>query len=165
MENNIWNSLISKLPNPHFLQTYEWGKVKAKYGWSPLYAVWTEKQFSVFGDQPTVTENCLAAALILKRQILRNGFAARLSIFYSPKGPLLDWSNESLRTRVLDDLQSFAKKQGAIFFKMDPDIVLGTGVPSSEEERIDPNGQAQEHDRRERAGTGVCPYADDEGRR
>src|SRR5262245_48297647 len=35
-----WNSLISNLPNPHFLQTYEWGQVKAKYGWTPLYAVW-----------------------------------------------------------------------------------------------------------------------------
>src|SRR6266540_7154830 len=83
-----------------------------------------------------------AAALILKRQILRNGFAAHLSILYSPKGPMLDWSNEFLRSRVLDDLQSFAKKQGAIFLKMDPDVVLGTGVPSSENEVIDHSGQA-----------------------
>ena len=148
MENNIWNSLISTLPNPHFLQTYEWGEVKAKYGWSPLYAIWTEKQFSVISNQSTGTESWLldtdhfiAAALILKRQILRNGLAARLSILYSPKGPLLDWSNESLRTRVLDDLQSFAKRQGAIFLKMDPDVVLGTGVPSSQEERVDHVGQ------------------------
>src|SRR5215204_6296345 len=82
-----------------------------------------------------------AAALILKRQILRNGFASRLSILYAPKGPLLDWTNESLRTRVLNDLQSFAKKQGAIFLKMDPDVVLGTGVPTSEDEVVDNNGQ------------------------
>ena len=40
---NLWNSIISKLPNPHFLQTYEWGQVKAKYGWSPLYAIWDEQ--------------------------------------------------------------------------------------------------------------------------
>jgi len=40
MPNSIWNSLISKLPNPHFLQTYEWGQVKAKYGWESLYVVW-----------------------------------------------------------------------------------------------------------------------------
>jgi lipid II:glycine glycyltransferase (peptidoglycan interpeptide bridge formation enzyme) len=32
----------------------------------------------------------------------------------------MDWTNESLRKRVLDDLQSFAKKQGAIFLKLDP---------------------------------------------
>jgi peptidoglycan pentaglycine glycine transferase (the first glycine) len=149
VENNFWNSLISNLPNPHFLQTYEWGQVKSKYGWSPVYAVWTENQFSVFSDQSPLTKNwllstehCLAAALILKRQILQNGFAARLSILYSPKGPLLDWSNEPLRNRVLNDLQSFAKKQGAIFLKMDPDIVLGTGIPSTEEDIIDQQGQA-----------------------
>jgi lipid II:glycine glycyltransferase (peptidoglycan interpeptide bridge formation enzyme) len=84
----------------------------------------------------------VAAALILKRQILRNGFAARLSILYSPKGPLLDWTNEPLRTRVLDDLQSFAKKQGAIFLKCDPDVVLGRGVPASGEDAEDQSGSA-----------------------
>lgn len=83
-----------------------------------------------------------AAAMVLQRQVLRNGFAARLSILYSPKGPLLDWSNEFMRSRVLDDLQSFAKGQGAIFLKMDPDVVLGTGVPSSGDDVVDHNGQA-----------------------
>jgi len=141
MESNIWNSIISSLPNPHFLQTYEWGQVKAKYGWSPLYAVWTKDQFSVTDDCSLLTDDYVAAALILKRQILRNGFAARLSILYSPKGPLLDWTNESLRNRVFNDLQPYAKKRGAIFLKMDPDVVLGRGVPFSEDEVVDDNGQ------------------------
>jgi len=145
VESNNWNSIISKLPSPHFLQTYEWGQVKAKYGWQPIYVVWDEQgnmkvetdvdRLSSFGFQPS------AAALILKRQIIRNGFAARLSILYSPKGPLLDWTNETLRTRVLNELQSFAKQQAAIFLKMDPDVVLGTGVPNSEDEVVDNNGQ------------------------
>ena len=82
----------------------------------------------------------VATALILKRQIISNAFAARLSILYAPKGPVLDWTNESLRNRVLNDLQSLAKKQGAIFLKMDPDVVLGTGVPAGEV--IDNGGQA-----------------------
>jgi len=147
VESNLWNSIVSKLPNPHFLQTHEWGQVKAKYGWSPLYAVWTKDRFSVISDRSTdnlslITDHFVAAALILKRQILRNGFAARLSILYSPKGPLLNWTNEPLRNRVLDDLKSFAKKQGAIFLKMDPDVVLGTGVPQSEEDVINNGGQA-----------------------
>jgi len=143
---NNWNSSISKLPNPHFLQTYEWGQVKAKYGWQPIYVVWDEQgnmkvetdinRLSSFVFPPS------AAALILKRQILRNGFAARLSILYAPKGPLLDWTNESLRIRVLNDLQSFAKQQGAIFLKMDPDVVLGTGVPEGVDDAIDNSGQS-----------------------
>src|SRR5215213_4768438 len=83
-----------------------------------------------------------AAALVLKRQILRNGFAARLSILYSPKGPLLDWSNKFLRDRILSDLQAFAKREGAIFLKMDPDVVLGTGIPSSEDDILEKSGLA-----------------------
>ncbi len=140
MNNLSWNILISTLPNPHLLQTHEWGQVKAKVGWAPHYLVWTPNRFSVFSDQSSVTEhwslnadNCEAACLILKRAIPIRGFAARLSVLYAPKGPLLDWSNEPLRKRVLDDLQSFAKKQGAIFLKMDPDVVLGTGVPGAED--------------------------------
>ena len=65
-----------------------------------------------------------------------------MSIFYAPKGPLLDWANESLRTRVLNDLQAFAKKQGAIFLKIDPDIVLGRGIPNSEGDVTENSGQA-----------------------
>jgi lipid II:glycine glycyltransferase (peptidoglycan interpeptide bridge formation enzyme) len=145
MENNIWNSLISRLPNPHFLQSYEWGQVKAKYGQQPIYLVWNSEgkmqaetdvsKLSSFAFYPS------AAALVLKRQILRNGFAARLSILYSPKGPLLDWANEPLRSHVLNGLQSFAKQQGAIFLKMDPDVVLGTGTPANET-TINLRGQA-----------------------
>jgi peptidoglycan pentaglycine glycine transferase (the first glycine) len=144
VESRLWNSLISTLPTPHFLQTYEWGQVKAKYGWTPLYAVWdAQGKWKVESDpsQLSTFPSPIAAALILKRQILRNGFAAQLSILYAPKGPLLDWTNESLRTRVLNDLQSIAKKQGAIFLKMDPDVVLGMGAPQSEDHVTEPDGQ------------------------
>ena len=144
MEGNSWNSIISKLPNPHFLQTYEWGQVKEKYGWRPLYAVWSADGSWKVGSDPnqfSTLQSPVAAALILKRQILRNGFTARVSILYAPKGPLLDWTNETLRNRVLNDLQTFAKKEGAIFLKMDPDVVLGTGVPAREDDVIDHSGQ------------------------
>jgi lipid II:glycine glycyltransferase (peptidoglycan interpeptide bridge formation enzyme) len=145
VESNNWNSLISRLPNPHFLQTYEWGQVKAKYGWSPLYAVWSaDGKWKVESDPNLLStfHSPVAAALILKRQILRTSFAKRLSILYSPKGPLLDWTNEALRKRVLSDLQTYAKQQGAIFVKVDPDVVLGTGVPFSEGDVPESNGQA-----------------------
>jgi len=143
VESSVWNSLISRLPNPHFLQTYEWGQVKAKYGWQPIYLIWDETgKMKEERSLPSFDFHPSAAALILKRQILRNGFAARLSILYTPKGPLLDWTNEALRNRVLNDLESFAKKQGAIFLKMDPDVILGTGIPLSNDDLVDSGGQA-----------------------
>jgi peptidoglycan pentaglycine glycine transferase (the first glycine) len=132
MNPSSWNQFIASLPNPHLLQTFEWGQVKARYGWSPFYAIWTEDQFSVFSDQSSVPEHSLAACLVLKRTIPIRGFAARLCVLYCPKGPLFDWTNEPLRKRMLDDLQYFAKKQGAIFLKVDPDVVLGTGIPGAQ---------------------------------
>lgn len=138
-----WNRLIARLPNPHFLQTWEWSQVKAKYGWRPFYLVWDEDgkmeerdPLSSFSFSPS------AACLVLKRSIPIRGLAARLSVLYAPKGPLLHWTNDSLRRRVLDDLQSFAKRQGAIFLKMDPDVVLGMGVPGADGSFADAGGAA-----------------------
>ncbi len=124
-----WNDLISNLPKPHLLQTWEWAQVKAKYGWEPMPFIWNDG------------ERTVASAMILKRRIPIGGMAARMSILYIPKGPLLDWSIEPLRERVLDDLQTFAKRHGAIFLKIDPDVVLGTGIPEGGEDVINNDGQ------------------------
>jgi peptidoglycan pentaglycine glycine transferase (the first glycine) len=145
VESNYWNSIISHFPNPHFLQTHEWGQVKAKYGWTPIYAMWdADGKWNVERDPNALStfHSPVAAALILKRTIPMGGMSARLSILYAPKGPLLDWGNESLRNRVLNDLQAIAKKESAIFLKIDPDVVLGTGIPSSQDEVTDNSGQA-----------------------
>jgi lipid II:glycine glycyltransferase (peptidoglycan interpeptide bridge formation enzyme) len=138
VNSNSWNQIISQLPDPHFLQTYEWGQVKAKYGWKPIYLIWTEdgkwRLESDVNQLSTFHSPIVAACLVLKRTILRNAFAARMSILYAPKGPLLNWEDEPLRKRVFDDLQSFAKKQGAIFLKIDPDVILGRGIDVSQDD-------------------------------
>ena len=143
-----WNDLISNLPNPHLLQTREWSQVKAKYGWEPTYIIWLNTSYrSYTSDQLDKLDlsdlsDIVAAALVLKRHVPIGGFAARLNILYIPKGPLMDWSDEPLRERVLDDLQAFAKRQGAIFLKIDPDVRLGTGIPRGDDDVIDDGGQA-----------------------
>ena len=143
MTQNLWNQLIAALPNPHFLQTYEWGQVKAAYGWQPHYLVWDDVGFSVSTDFSTLPLRPVkAAALVLKKTVPTRGLAARLCILYAPKGPLLDWGDEALRTQVLDDLQRFARQQGAIFLKLDPDVALGTGIPGTETDCAEPGGEA-----------------------
>jgi len=141
-----WNSLISALPNPHFLQTYEWAQVKAAGGWQPYYAIWTsdgnchiEQEVELLSSHQS---SIVAACLILKRSTSIAGPGAKLCMFYCPKGPLLDWTDVSLRRRVLDDLQSFARAQGAIFLKIDPDVVLGRGLPGAEDEIVEADGSS-----------------------
>lgn len=114
-----WDSLVAGFPEAHLLQSWEWANVKKDVGWEPMPYVWEGEDSRT---QPS------ALAMILKRRIAMGGFSARLSILYCPKGPILDWANLSLRVSVLNDLQSFSKKQGAIFLKMDPDIIPGRGA-------------------------------------
>jgi peptidoglycan pentaglycine glycine transferase (the first glycine) len=116
-----WNTAISRLTHAHILQTAEWGAVKETHGWKAIPQVWTD------GDG----ELC-AAALVLKRTISFGGFSAKLHILYVPRGPILDWRNENLQRKVLEDLKSLASKQGAIFIKIDPDVPLGFGIPESD---------------------------------
>jgi lipid II:glycine glycyltransferase (peptidoglycan interpeptide bridge formation enzyme) len=62
---------------------------------------------------------------------------------YLPKGPLLrDWGDEKLRQLVLSDLIKLARRKGAIFLKMDPDIPLGSGIPGTPEGQENPLGAA-----------------------
>ena len=140
-----WNMLISRLPNPHLLQTWEWSQVKAKYGWEPMPFIWLKISYK--SDKSDLVNeldlsDIVAAAMVLKRRIPIRGFGARLNILYIPKGPVMDWSDEPLRERVLNDLQAFAKRQSAIFLKIDPDVVLGTGIPDGTDDVIDTGGQA-----------------------
>lgn len=114
-----WDLLIADLPGAHILQTWEWGQFKAAYGWRPLHQVWRDAQGKV-----------CAAALVLRRSA-----PGGLSVLYVPRGPLVDWNDTTLSHRVVNDLQNLARSQGAIFIKMDPEIILGTGIPGSADDR------------------------------
>jgi lipid II:glycine glycyltransferase (peptidoglycan interpeptide bridge formation enzyme) len=118
-----WDSLIANLPHSHILQTWEWGAFKSRHGWSARRLVWHDDH-----HRP------VAAAQILQRRLLPAPFrlpppASRHlpSVLYVPKGPLLDWADEVLQARVLDDLQSLARRERALFVKIDPDLSATEG--------------------------------------
>jgi len=124
-----WNEHIQHLPGAHALQTREWADVKTKFGWTPNPLLWQSESGEVN-----------AAALILQRSIPIRPFQLNLSVMYAPRGPLLDWSNEDLARRVLDDIQAFAKQNKAIFVKIDPDLPIGSGIPGEDEAIDNPVG-------------------------
>lgn len=125
-----WNRIILGLPDPHFLQTWEWAQIKSQFGWTSQPLIWIAKSGSV-----------TAACMVLKRQVISRGFAARLSILYAPKGPLMNWDDATLRMRVLTDIQGFAHSQGAVFLKIDPEVRVGTGLPGEQDDLDYPAGQ------------------------
>ncbi len=140
-----WNSDIANFPGAHILQTWEWSKVKSQFGWQPSYLYWISEPdgYKEIHNQHLTQKqqgNLAAAALALRRNITIGGFSHRMGIVYVPKGPLLDWSNTRLRRQVLQDLNHFAVNHNAIFIKIDPDFVLGTGVPGSAEAAEAPLG-------------------------
>jgi peptidoglycan pentaglycine glycine transferase (the first glycine) len=98
-----WNTALMALPYRHVLQSWEWGQFKSRWGWSPRYFI---------------NEEHTAAALVLRRTFS----PLKLNILYVPKGPVLDYSDRTLVDRVLGDLIAVAKRDRAIFIKIDPDL-------------------------------------------
>ncbi len=135
MTPETWDATLAELPGAHILQTEEWGQLKALVGWKPIFKRWAGTDGQV-----------VAAAMVLQREVPTRGFAARLRILYAPKGPILNWGNAELRKMVLKDLEQLARKQRAIFIKVDPDVIVGTGIPGSGEQQTDPAGEAVSQD-------------------
>jgi peptidoglycan pentaglycine glycine transferase (the first glycine) len=125
-----WNSAAASLPGAHILQSWEWGQFKAISGWQPLPQLWRDEQGQV-----------RAAALVLRRTVLRRFIPGGISVMYVPRGPLVDWNDQTWAPQVIEDLQVLARRQRAIFIKIDPELILGTGIPGSETEKPNPAGE------------------------
>ena len=116
-----WNSVIRDLPGVSFLQTWEWGQVKAAFGWKSSHFIWRDD-----------TGKAIAAAMILMKEISPPIIPAKFRTLYIPQGPLMDWTNKSLRKKVLTDISAHAKDIRAISIKMDPEVIRGFGEEISE---------------------------------
>ena len=126
-----WDALITRLPNVHVLQTWEWAQVKSQFGWQPHPTVWHDREGEV-----------AAAAMVLERGVEVLGSLGNLRVMYVPKGPLLrDWSDADLRQQVQHDLRAMARGHGNIFVKIDPDVRLGVGMPGSSDAEEFTEGQ------------------------
>ncbi len=125
-----WNEAVAALPGAHVLQTWQWGRVKSAYGWQALPRVWRDGSGEV-----------AAAGLILQRSVSIRGLPLALRVMYVPKGPLCNWADAGVRHVVLDDLERLARRQKAIFIKIDPDVCLGAGVPGQANAQENSQGQ------------------------
>ncbi len=121
-----WNDLMRDLPYAHILQSWEWGDFKQQtIGWIPQRIAYRREG------------QIVAGASVLTRKVFG------LRVMYIPKGPAMDYSDSALVEAVLHDLQTRAK--GALWLKIDPDVVIGYGVPDSDDDQPQPIGNAVIH--------------------
>jgi peptidoglycan pentaglycine glycine transferase (the first glycine) len=130
-----WHQVLARLPYTHALQSWAWGEFKSRWGWRP------ERWLMAVGGNRWET---LATAQVLQRRFPRTPY----SVLYVPKGPVLDYHDRPLRRQVLAQLETLAKRERAIFIKIDPEVVRSWGLDG---ERVSPLGAAVMRDLRERS--------------
>ncbi len=111
-ERERFNSFLARHPKGHVLQTWEWGEIKSRTGWTPWRLVLEEEGQTV------------AEVSVLERSLP----LIKIPIFYASRGPVLDLEDQMLFDRLLAEIRMLAHKRGAIFLKLDPD------VPSADKE-------------------------------
>lgn len=120
-----WNDTLRQLPHAHILQTWEWGEFKrATTGWQP-------QRIAYQRDGEIV-----AMASVGVRQV------GPLRVMYISKGPALRYEDHALLNAVLDHLQALARRQFAVWLKIDPDVIAATGLPSESDDTPYLPGQA-----------------------
>ncbi len=101
-----WNDFVASCSYATVLQSYQWGQLKAGTGWKPL-------PVAVVDD-----ERIRACALILKRSLPYVG----RSLFYAPRGPVVDFGDEEAFLRLLHEIRALARQHRAVALKVDPPI-------------------------------------------
>jgi len=114
-DHDTWNGLVAGKLRGHLLQSWEWGELKRRVGWSAERWLWEN-----------AAGQSLASAQVLHRRSIGN---LGPSVAYCPRGPSLDWTNPAAVARVLEDLEAMAGEAGVLFLKIDPDVPLGVGLP------------------------------------
>lgn len=104
----IFDNFVEAHPKGHFLQTSSWGAVKESTGWQPRLLMLRDD------------DKACGAILLLKRRIPLPGL--NKCIYYAPRGPVIDVHDKRLCQALFDGVKKQAKKDGAIFLKIDPDI-------------------------------------------
>ena len=102
-----WQRTLALLPNPHVLQSWEWGAIKGQTEWQ------AERFALQQGDKTT------AAFQLLWRQPIPY---LPLRIGYVTKGPVVDWQDLGALDTTLAQIERVARTRNCLLVKIDPDV-------------------------------------------
>ncbi len=118
-----WQELWSTMPQPHILQSWEWGEIKQETNhWQPLRFAFRQNRRIV-----------AIAYLGLRRW-------GPVRVLYAPRGPLLAKGFVDYPP-LLDCLENIAKQSGALWLKIDPGIVTAQRLVCESDWQEDPAGE------------------------
>ena len=105
---------ISSLEHDRFIEQHELVNILQSSAWEKVKSDWNHERLGVYEG-----ENLLAVASILIKS-LPLGF----TMFYIPRGPILDYRDTELLKFVLQSIKSYARSKKAVFVTFDPSICL-----------------------------------------
>jgi len=91
----------------HLLQSWQWGQLKAAFGWQAVRVGAEDEGHLVAGAQ------------VLFRPL---PFFPSFSIAYIPKGPVLDFGHQETAQALLSAIHRLARQKGAILLKIEPEL-------------------------------------------
>lgn len=140
MSNYRFESNVPQEEFDQFASVHPLSNLLQSYNWSQIKSNWGSLHTGVYENGQLV-----GTALVLIKYL-----PAGFSMFYIPRGPIMDYSKEELVQFFFDSLKKIAKKHHALFIKMDPGIEIGK-YPSSDTSRPK-NGQEAYVQTLEKAG-------------
>ncbi len=100
-------------------QLPEWGKLKEQNGWHPhlvgLYDEHTLKAVTLLLEKPT---------------------AIKKSLFYAPRGFLLDYHDEKLLRIMIAEIVKYVKNHKGFMLKIDPNVIYALRTSNGEEKAV-----------------------------
>jgi len=88
------------------LQSFAWGELKRRTGWQPIRLAALDERGRIH-----------AAVSVLKHPFPLGG-----CFLYVPRGPVADYEDQRRLGAVFDALEAIARREGAVFLKVDPPI-------------------------------------------
>ncbi len=123
VDKETYDGFVRNHPYCNLLQSYDWAKVKT---------AWRSLHTGVVNEEGKLC----AAGLVLIRSL-----PLHQTMFYLPRGPIMDYTDEELVCFYFDHLKTVAKAQKAVMIKFDPAIVVNSFVSTEANENRCPDTQ------------------------
>ena len=105
IEKDRYEQFVENHEQTHFMKSIYFGEIKKKKNFIPYYVGMEEDN------------QLLCSALLLKKHLI-----GKYCYYYVPRGYTIDYGNKELLKLFTSELKRYAKKNNALFIKIDPNI-------------------------------------------